>query len=122
MEKMTEEEQAVWNVLEFRTDPEKPITAADISVRVGERERGVREIIAGMVIRGAAPLPIIGSRKGYYVTRDPALIRKFADELRHHCIEVFNHRRGHLETARRCGLIQDAADEQMELALMAGGM
>lgn len=120
MEILTAEEQAVWNILEFRTDPEKPITAAEISEKIDERERGVREIIAGMVIRGAAPLPIIGSRKGYYVTRDPELIRKYAEDLRHHCIEVFYHRKGHLETARRCGAIPDAADEQLELAFGIG--
>ena len=118
MEYLSADEQAIWNVLEFRTDPEKPITAVEISEKTEIRERKVREIIAAMVNGGRCPLPVIGAAgAGYYISRDPAEVNEYADKLYHLGGEVFRRRDGILATARRCGVLPPEEDKQMEMAL-----
>jgi hypothetical protein len=118
MEYLSADEQAIWNVLEFRTDPEKPITAVEISEKTEIRERKVREIIAAMVNGGRCPLPVIGiAGAGYYVSRDPKRVEKYAKKLYVLGSKVFKRRDGILATARRCGVLQGDEEGQAELAL-----
>lgn len=118
MEKLTAEEQAVWNVLEFCADPKKPITAATIAEKTEIRERKVREIIAAMVNGGRCPIPVIGiAGAGYYVSRDPKRVEKYAKKLYVLGSKVFKRRDGILATARRCGVLQGDEEGQAELAL-----
>lgn len=122
MQALNAEERAVWEALEYHVGPGKPITAAVIAEKTGIRERAVREIISAMVNEGRCPLPVIGAAgAGYYISRDPAEVNEYADNLRHLGRQIFKRRDGILATARRCGVLPSDddmdGDGQMEMAL-----
>ncbi|MEI6632813.1 MAG: hypothetical protein WCP22_03230 [Chlamydiota bacterium] len=115
--------RAIWDALSVHRDPKKPITATAISKAIFPvagyvRSRKVRDIIRDMTINGSCPLPVVGSGKGFYVSQDPELVQEYADNLYHLSIEIFNRRKGVLETACRCGVLSDGPEEQMEMVLL----
>ena len=117
MQTLNADERAIWEVLARHVGPNHPITANDIAGITGIRPRAVREIIRDMTIGGVCPLPVIGAGNGFYVSEDPALVREYADNLYHLSIEIFNRRKGVLETARRCGIPPEGQEIQLEMVL-----